>query len=213
MFLGISFESIAQESAGTVTDIDGNEYKTVRISDQIWMTENLKVTHYQNGDSIPNVTDNAKWTNLTTGAYCDYKNDINNSMIYGRLYNWYTVKDSRNVCPEGWHVPSDTAFIILQKSLGGRFVAGGRMKEAGEAHWAKKNYRANNNSGFTSLPSGFRGSTTGIFGEMGQAGSFWTTTSVSTWGARAFSLVYNLGDLQKNDMYREIGYSIRCLKD
>jgi uncharacterized protein (TIGR02145 family) len=87
----------------TVTDIDGNVYQTVTIGNQIWMAENLKVTHYRNGDEIPNVTVQEDWKNLTTGAYCNY----NNVAVYGRLYNWLAVNDNRNIAPAGWHVPSD----------------------------------------------------------------------------------------------------------
>ena len=98
---------------GTVTDIDGNIYQTVKIGNQWWMAENLKVTHYRNGEAIPNVTDNATWTGLTTGAYCEYNNDVNNVATYGRLYNWYAVDDSRNIAPAGWHVASDRGVATI----------------------------------------------------------------------------------------------------
>jgi uncharacterized protein (TIGR02145 family) len=101
-----------------VTDIDGNVYQTVTIGAQVWMAENLKVTHYRNGDPIPNVTDTAAWEGLSTGAYCEYDNDINNVATYGRLYNWYAVDDSRGLAPEGWHVPSDDEWKQLEMYLG-----------------------------------------------------------------------------------------------
>lgn len=91
---------------GTMTDQDGNTYKTITIGSQTWMAENLRVTHFRNGDPIPNVTDNDTWHNLTSSAYCWYNNDISNKDIYGALYNWYAVTDSRNIAPAGWHVPT-----------------------------------------------------------------------------------------------------------
>jgi len=113
-----------------VVDIDGNFYAVVKIGDQWWMAENLKVIHYRNGDAIPNVT-LREWSALTTGAYCDWGNDPNNAGIYGRLYNWYTVADSRKIAPEGWHVSSDEEWQTLVDYLGGSSVAGGKMKETG----------------------------------------------------------------------------------
>lgn len=138
----------------TVTDYDGNVYQTVLIGDQCWMMENLKVTHYRNGDPIPHVTDGVTWGNLTSGAYCNYNNDEGNVATYGRLYNWYAVDDSRNIAPAGWHVPSDAEWQTLVDYLGGDAVAGGKMKEAGTTHWASPNTGATNESGFTALPGG-----------------------------------------------------------
>ena len=102
----LTFFSIAQQSNLTVTDIDGNVYHTVKIGKQVWMAENLKTTRYQNGDSITLVADSTFWGRLRQGAYCNYNNDEKNSIIYGRLYNYYAVEDYRNVCPEGWEVPA-----------------------------------------------------------------------------------------------------------
>ena len=104
---------ITQSEDCYVTDIDGNVYQNVQIGEQLWMAENLKVTHYRNGDEIQNITNNGNWWSLSTGAYGDYDNNPSNSETYGRLYNWYTVDDSRGVCPEGWHVSSDDEFTVL----------------------------------------------------------------------------------------------------
>ena len=95
------------------------------------MSENLKTTHYNNGDAIPNITNNRDWGSLSTGAYANYVNNPSNSEIYGRLYNWYSVDDDRGICPEGWHVPSDDEFTVLTDYLGGEPVAGGKMKSTG----------------------------------------------------------------------------------
>jgi len=120
-----------QLETGTVTDIDGNIYKTVKIGTQWWMAENLKVTKYRNGNLIPNVTNMTQWDNLTTGAYCTYNHDATNVTNYGRLYNWYAANDSRNIAPAGWHVPSDVELTTLITNLGGEDFAGGKMKETG----------------------------------------------------------------------------------
>ncbi|SVC55879.1 uncharacterized protein METZ01_LOCUS308733, partial [marine metagenome] len=160
----------------TCIDIDGNIYETVQIDEQLWMAENLKVTHYNNGDEIPNITSNSSWLSIFTGAYGDYDNNPANSETYGRLYNWYTVDDDRGVCPDGWHVPSDEAYTILIDYLGGTSVAGGKMKETGLEHWYSPNAGATNESGFTGLPSGFRYWADGNYYYMGEYNYFWTSS-------------------------------------
>ena len=99
--------------AGTFQDIDGNIYHTVTIGTQTWMLENLKTTKFRNGESIPNVTDNAAWAGLTSAAWCDYDNSASNGNIFGHLYNWYAATDSRNIAPAGWHVPTLAEWDIL----------------------------------------------------------------------------------------------------
>ena len=109
------------------TDYDGNSYETVIIGNQEWMSENLKVTHYNNGDAIQYVQQESSepnvWENLSTGAYAIYNDDLSHQETYGNLYNWYTVDDSRGVCPEGWHVPSDNEFTVLTDYLDGVGIA------------------------------------------------------------------------------------------
>jgi len=109
-------------------DYDGNAYPTFTIGTQTWMAENLRLTHYRNGEAIPKVTDNAAWAALTTGAYCWYNNDQTTNARYGVLYNWYTASDSRGLCPQGWHVPTDAEWTTLTTYLCGMSVAGGKMK-------------------------------------------------------------------------------------
>ncbi|MEE4310304.1 MAG: fibrobacter succinogenes major paralogous domain-containing protein [candidate division KSB1 bacterium] len=157
---------------GTVTDIDGNDYQTIKIGAQWWMAENLKVTHYRDGTSIPNVMDNDTWANLTTGAYCNYDNDENNVETYGRLYNWYVTGSL--IAPEGWHVPDDGDWEELENALGGPEAAGGKLKEAGTEHWDNPNTNASNESGYTSLPGGFR-SEDG-FTHLGYWAMYWSST-------------------------------------
>jgi len=141
---------------GTVVDRDGNEYKTIVIGTQTWMAENLRTTMYNDGSDIPLVTDNTEWSVLTTPAYCNYNNSTNLDTIgtYGRLYNGYAV--SKDICPTGWHVPNGDDWAILMQSLTSEEFAGGKMKEAGTTHWYDPNYYANNESGFTALPAGWR---------------------------------------------------------
>ena len=114
----------------SVTDIDGNEYRTQKIGNQIHTTKNLNVTKYRNGDIIPQVTDPTQWTNLTTGAWCYYNNDPANGAIYGKLYNWYAVNDPRGLAPQGWHVPSHTEFL----DSSGYILSGQRTASGTFAH-------------------------------------------------------------------------------
>ncbi len=127
---------------GTVTDIEGYEYKTVKIGEQWWMAENLKVKHYRNGDTISTGHSNQEWPNLSTGAYAVYDNNDSNANTYGYLYSWYAVNDSRNIAPEGWHIPTDEEWQTLVEYLGGSSVAGGKLKEEGTDHWQSPNLGA-----------------------------------------------------------------------
>ena len=156
-------------SFGTVTDIDGNTYETIQIGEQLWMAENLKTTHYNNGDEIPNITTYEEWGDLSSGAYCDYNNNSTNSETYGRLYNGYTVDDSRDVCPDYWHIPSDAEFMELEMYLGmseseandtGPRGADEGSKLAGNSDlWndgVLENYSELGTSGFNALPANRR---------------------------------------------------------
>jgi uncharacterized protein (TIGR02145 family) len=196
------------------TDYDGNNYTTVTIDKQVWMVENLKVTHYRNGEEIPNVTENASWTSLTTGAYSDNKNTPSNADIYGRLYNWYTVADSRNIAPTGWHVPTDAEWTTLTTYLGGESVAGEKMKETGTTHWINiSNISATNESGFTALPSGSRNFRFGTFDNLGSVGEFWSSTQFDTsyaWDRYLFSYeAYS----HRSKYDKRYGFSVRLVRD
>jgi uncharacterized protein (TIGR02145 family) len=199
-------------SSGTVTDIDGNVYQTITIGTQVWMAENLKTTKYRDGTSIPNVTDANQWGGLTTGAYCDYNNVVSNSTTYGRLYNWYAVSDSRNIAPAGWHVPTDAEWTTLTTCLGGESVAGGKLKEAGTAYWLSPNTCANNEIGFTALPSGWLGST---FYDIGNNCTWWSATADSDLLTHAWirELFYNFSSVGRITFHKSGGYSVRCIKD
>ena len=193
----------------TNVDYDGNVYDTIRIGTQTWMKQNLKVTHYNNGDAIPKVTDNTSWSNLSSGAYCEY----GAVATFGRLYNWYTVVDPRNLCPLGWHVPSDAEFTVLTNYLGGLTVAGGKLKEAGTSHWQTPNTGATNSSGFTALSSGFRYSS-GTFSGMQTYCIFWSSTEYSlAFQAWYLALGYSISSANRTYDGEHIGASVRCLRD
>ncbi len=161
---------------GTVTDIDGNTYVTVEIGTQTWMAENLKVTKYRNGDPIPNVSDVNQWTTLSTGAYCNYDNNVSNVATYGRLYNMYAVEDPRGLAPQGWKVASDDDWYTLLSYLGGEEVAAPKMREVGTEHWAAPNTGATDEIGFKALPAGARSGTLGHFNGKGYTAYWWTST-------------------------------------
>jgi uncharacterized protein (TIGR02145 family) len=143
----ISFNTVG--CFGILEDIDGNEYNFREIGTQNWMLENLKVTHYRNGDPIPHVSNIEDWPEINFGAYCYYGNDTVNAKIYGLLYNWYAVNDPRGLAPEGWHVPSEAEWQTLIDNLGGESIAGVHLKASG--YWPV----ADNSSMFSALPGGW----------------------------------------------------------
>ena len=200
-----------KEDPITVTDIDGNIYKTVTIGSQIWLKENLRTTKYSNGDPIPEITSGTEWMNLTSGAYCNYNNDPGFADTYGLLYNWHTVKDPKNICPDGWHVPSDSEWTTLIDFLGGEDVAGGKLKEKGTAHWISPNTGATDSYGFTALPSGYR--LAGIFNQPGYYAVWWSSTQKDLNDACIISLINSKTQSYLENAYKTDGLSVRCLKD
>jgi len=194
------------------SDSDNNHYAVVQIGTQIWMAENLKVTHFNNSNPIPNVTDNMQWNNLTTGAYCNYSNTSSNSNIYGRLYNWYAITDALNICPTGWHIPTNAEWTILTTYLGGVSVAGGKLKENCITYWNVPNIGATNESGFTALPGGYRG-INGIFIDVGGSGNWWSFTEITTYDAWASYIYYTNSNVDNYPNSKAAGFSVRCVKD
>jgi len=164
---------------GTMTDQDGNVYKTITIGTQTWMAENLRTSKYRDGSAIPHITDKTAWGDIYTGAYCNINNTtkLDSIATFGRLYNWYAATDSRNIAPTGWHVPTESEWNTLIYYLGGFSVAGGKMKETGTTHWKTPNTGATNESGFTALPSGLRlGYIYGTFDNKGAFGVYLSST-------------------------------------
>ena len=208
-----------------VKDYDGNLYGTVKIGDQIWMTENLKVTHYPNGDPIPFITNNTNWGNLsdnnTDDAYCFYNNDVNSD--YGALYtyaaaigdNWERDNvDNQGVCPDGWHLPTDAEWQELIDTLGGNSVAAGKLKETGTSHWTDPNIGASNESGFTALPGGWRDEYQGTSNNAGDLGIWWSAMGAGFNTVAYYRrLDYYSTTVVRNYGVKSYGFSVRCLKD
>jgi len=197
-------------TTGTVTDIDGNTYKTIKIGTQTWMVENLRTTKYNDGTAIPNVTDKDQWTKLTTGAYCWYDNNTANKNKYGALYNWYAV-DTKKLAPKGWHVPTDAEWTTLINYLGGESTAGGKMKAT--TGWNSPNTGASNSSGFSAFPSGNRNAYDGTFNGAGNYGYWWSSTANGSSGAWYRYLYYNDAKAYRKYKSRSLGFAVRCLKD
>jgi uncharacterized protein (TIGR02145 family) len=188
--------------------MDGNTYKTIRIGQQIWMAEDLKTAKYNDGTAIPNITDNTEWISSYTPGYCWYNNDKDTyKPAYGALYNWYAVSTGM-LCPQGWHVPSDNDWTILENFLGYEGV-GGQLKEVGTAHWASPNQGATNGTGFTALPGGSR-TTDGLFDGIGLYNNWWTSTD-GEGSAYYRSASYDSGETSSGAMDYTVGAAVRCI--
>jgi uncharacterized protein (TIGR02145 family) len=194
-----------------VNDIDGNAYNKVTIGVQVWMAENLKTTKYNDNTSIPLVTDNAAWVALTTSGYCWYNNDAATyKATYGALYNWYTVNTGK-LCPTGWHVPEDAEWTTLITYLGGKLVAGGKLKETGTTHWSSPNTGATNETGFTALPGGNR-YFNGTYYSIGGYGGWWGSTEDSTTYAWSRFMSCDSTSVGRSYGSKRGGFSVRCVK-
>jgi len=216
--IAITVDDVAQtigKPGPNITDSEGNSYKTVTIGTQQWMAENLKVTKYNDGTAIPNITDITQWSNLTTGAWSYHNNDSANNAKYGKLYNWYavspTTNGNKNVCPTSWHVPTDAEWTVLTDYLGG-LTAGGKMKEVGTTSWNSPNTDATNTSLFSALPGGSRDSG-GNYDYFGNNGFWWSSTEVNTYSAWFRYLSYNYGIAVRANDIKIDGLSVRCLRD
>lgn len=214
----------------TITDIDGNVYYYRTICSQVWTTSNLSVTHYRNGDVIPQVTSNQEWGNLTTGAWCYYNNDPTTESTYGRLYNWYAVIDPRGLAPVGYHIPSISDFNELKTCAGYNGNGGGKLKEAGTSHWASPNLAINtgcltcttpadNSLGFSALPTQWRWNGTFETWHIGEYGKFWSSTegvpsaTNPIYGGVHMSLRNSDPNIYIGVSPKDYGYSVRCVKD
>lgn len=221
--------SVNNPNAGEpITDIDGNVYQTINIGNQLWMAENLKVTHYRNGDAIPKVTIDSEWGNHSAGQYCSYENSDNNVLTYGWLYNWYATNDSRGLAPEGWHIPSDDEWKELEMYLGMSQAdvddsswrgtnEGTKLKSIGgwNNYFDGTSGNGTNESGFSALAGGRR-LATGDFGSLGDYAYFLTTTEAPNTGG--FSNAWYRGisggkRITRHYGYRDLGMSVRCIKD
>jgi len=194
-----------------VADRDGNVYNTIIIGTQVWFKENLKTTKYNDGSSIPHVTDYVDWRDLSSPGYCWYDNNESKyKETYGALYNWFAVNTAK-LCPEGWHVPTSDEWSTLEDYLGGHLIAGDKLKEIGTTHWPSPNDKATDESGFTALPGGYR--QIGLFGLLGYHAHWWSTSSYSAPYANSRSIHYDASSIDHIDIYKGTGCSIRCIKD
>jgi len=194
-------------SGETLTDIDGNVYNTVKIGDQLWMAEDLKVTKYNDGITIPNITDKIAWQNSSTGACIWY----NNEKSWGTLYNWYAVNTGK-LAPAGWHVATHQDWTILTDYLGGEDIAGGKLKETGGEQWDTPNYGATNEYWFTALPGGFRQGD-GTFSSFGGGGYYWSSTEFDALNSWARYIFWSESNLYRDHYNKRVGFSVRCIKD
>jgi len=199
------------ENEEIVTDIDGNIYHTVTIGTQTWLAENLKTTKYRNGDPIPKITDGTAWSNTTSGAYCDYNNDVKNGATYGRLYNWSGANESRMIAPKGWHVPTESEWATLTSFVG--TDAGKKLKsETGWFDYNSFSSSGNDDVGFTGLPGGYRDAF-GNFKNLGYDGIWWSSTKTNSDNARFRKISYDSLDVFQSSTDMKRGQSVRCIKD
>ena len=197
---------------GTVTDIEGNIYVTVKIGNQWWMAENLRATRFNDSTPIPLVTDSAAWGKFATPACCYYNNDASgNKKVYGPLYNWYAVKTGK-LAPAGWHVPTLEEWNILVDNYFGYTWAGEYLREEGNIHWNASLSMANNKSGFTALPGGERENDGSFYG-LHNRGGFWSSTTSGDVTVKVLLLRYDNIGVDFIDYHKFCGLSVRCIKD
>jgi uncharacterized protein (TIGR02145 family) len=214
ILLALTYSCRKDDGNDQVKDFDDNVYNTVTIGTQVWMAENLKTTHLNDGTPIPNAVDSLEWnTSATeaTPAYCWNNNDPNNKSVYGALYNFYSVHTGK-LAPKGWHVATTADWHTLTTFLGGDSIAGGKMKETGTSHWLTPNTNATNTSSFTALPGGFRIGYT-IFQDVGIDGVWWASNYSPYENPIARGLSTNHGIITTGYAYPSTGFSVRCIKD
>ncbi|NTW84153.1 MAG: hypothetical protein HGB36_12465 [Chlorobiaceae bacterium] len=209
--IAMLFSVSCTSSPQKMVDVDGNSYRAVREGTMIWTGENLEVSRYRNGDTIPEITDPKVWATLTTGAWCYNQNNPENAETYGKLYNWYAVHDPRGLAPEGWHVATDAEWSALSELLGGEERAGGGLKA--KELWKEPNYGADNKSELTVLPAGARRDTDGEFMAPGGYSRLWSSTESEENSAWCRSLGYFDAALRRGQADKRIGFSIRCVKN
>ncbi|MBC8490609.1 MAG: fibrobacter succinogenes major paralogous domain-containing protein, partial [Bacteroidetes bacterium] len=214
--IGESHPTIIRPDMGSFVDKrDGKVYKTVKIGSQVWMAENLNVDKFRNGDAIPHAKTNEEWEKAGKNgepAWCYYDNDPANGEKYGKLYNWYVVKDQRGLAPEGWHTPSDKEWTTLTDYLGGKDAAGKKMKST--SGW-EDDGNGTNESGFSGLPGGYRGYDGTVVENIGSYGYWWSTTASTSTRAwirclNSYYLGVSRGPVAQN---KRFGFSVRLVRD
>ena len=212
----ISLFSILLMAAGNagaqVTDHQGKNYKTVKIGNQTWMSENLDAGTFRNGEPITEATSAEEWKKMGIEgkpAWCYYGFNAESGAQYGKLYNWYAVNDARGLAPKGWHVPTDEEWTQLTEFLGGHQTAGIKTKNI--TGW-KDNGNGNNSSGFAGLPGGYCNAFGAFFNES-NSGYWWSSTENGKSYAWYRVLTYSYKDMYRDDYYEQHGLSVRCLRD
>lgn len=207
----LTIDRVGNTTPTSVTDIDGNVYSIVKIGEQNWINSNLKVTKFNNGEAIPNISVNSLWVTADYGSFCYYENDKTPSTVYGNLYNWYAIIDGRGLCPFGWHVPSKSDFMKLNDYLKNIGVLSGALKAT--TNWQTPNIAAVNFAGFNSMPGGKRWHNSGDFEFIDAAAFYWTSSSndISSAFYYAFSKDYDVARI--STFMRNDGFSCRCIKD
>jgi len=217
---------IPEDSCASVLDIDGNIYNTIIIGNQAWMVENLKVTRFRDGTSIP-LSYGPAWANLETSAFNVYYQYENNQQFsrHGNLYNWFAVNDSLKIAPEGWHIPTDDEWKVLEKTLGVRerdldslswrgTDEGGKLKDTGFEYWDSPNTGATNETGFTAIPGGYLDYYFGNFVGNGMYCYFWTATGYKSGKNAWYRLLNNINPaISRRATDKKNGFSVRCVKD
>ena len=212
LLLSISVIYGCEKETKLPVDGDGNMYDTIRIGTQIWLAEDLKTTKYNNGVSIPLVTDNAQWASMSSAAFCWYENNPAFNENYGALYNWWAVKVSF-LCPVGYHVPTKEEWQTLIDYLGGEEIAGDKLKATGTQFWQTGN-NATNVSGFTAMPGGMRNHNDGFYNSMRYDGYWWSSSQgiTGTYGSR-LKINYSSDNTNLTSWFKQSGFSVRCIKD
>ncbi len=195
---------------GTVTDIDGNVYKTVKIGTQTWMAENLRTTRLNDGTALNEINDKVEWGATQTPGFCWFNYDINEKKPWGAFYNSKAVYSGK-LAPQGWHIPTNEDWELLAQTLGGLDVAGGKLKEKGTTHWASPNTAATNQSGFTALPNGVTSSSG--FGYTYVVGFYFSSTQEIADAVSLYTMGSNNGKLQFTSVTDGVGFPARCVKD
>ena len=199
----------------TVTDIDGNVYNIITIGNQKWLAENLRVSHYNNGDAIETTSPASQ--DLTgqsdTKFQWSYNGNTTNLSTYGLLYSWNAITDSRGIAPEGWHVPTESEWNELITFLGGENVAGGKLKATGNAYWISPNNGATNEVNFSAMPNGNR-NVNGEFFDQQYHATWWTSTGNGN-GSGNYKMIHKDEAKIYSSYYGDakIAFGVRCIKD
>ena len=216
--------ALLAQSNATVTDRDGNVYQTIKTGDQVWMTENLKTTTFNDGTPIPHITENTEWVSLSTPGYCVQQNDPGKKDTYGVLYNWYAVKTGK-LCPKGWHVATEKDWQKLEIALGmsaddagsdtWRGIQGGQLAGHTEmwVNGALKSAADFGDSGFHGLPAGNRLADNGLFGNLGTNAYWWSASEHDANSAWGRMLHYGTTTIIKSAFDKQYGFSVRCVQD